>query len=355
MSTDIHNAPSTGDLAAYCVGRPVSAEHFLRMCWDVGHLLGFNTQTIIAQRFSYESTTSRTIRVSYTRNPGVDVLMIEVEAHKGSAVGANGTLTVTPSSGSITWLTTRTPFTGESGAFLGHYQDGLRRASYRAYLSVAALTVGTTYELLFEFVNGASHKGVAKITVIEVPLATVDPVRHTAEIGIEAASFAAGEAINSNTTTSSRGMARLLAQADRARTENRRHWQLCTSELDADAFNTTSGSYSSLMAVHSGTNPTWRWRAQRHYTTAEDEVMTLGFRYRVSGGATADLEMVINGATATQITGLTSATYTEATTAFLIPCSGATDQEVVMQVKGRISSGGGTVYVSRVRLLSNQV
>jgi hypothetical protein len=178
-------------------------------------------------------------------------------------------------------------------------------------------------------------------------------VNHTAEIGIEAASFYSGNPIATNTTTSPRGMARFLAQLDRARKDNKRQWQICTSELDADAFQTSSAAYANMMTAHSTVNPTWRWRAQSHYTSAGNETMTAAVRYRISGGATGAIRFLIDGV-ATNITGLNSAVYAETTSVLLIPCTGATDAEVTIQVEGGITAGAGTLYLDRARMLGNQ-
>lgn len=358
MSADgIIRQPTTGDLAAYAVGKPVSATHIARMAQDVGYLLGQNTQTVIAQCFAYRSSTNRTIKVSYTRNPGVSILLVEAEPHKGSAVVANGTITVTSSAGTIAWASpaaAAAPFNGTVGAFVAHSEDIARRRTWRAYLDVTGLAVGTTYDLNFAWADNSSGKGIAKLTVLECPISSANTVDFpTSDIGMDIGAIHSGLGISTNTTTSARGMARMLAQYDKCRTGNKRQWQVCTSELDADAFQTSSGSYATMMAAHSATNPTWRWRAQRHYTTTGDETMVLGWRYRVSGGATAALQILVDGV-ATQSTGLTSATYTEVTKALLIPCSGATDQEVTIQIQGRITSGAGTVYLSRARVCSNQ-
>ncbi len=243
--------------------------------------------------------------------------------------------------------------TGASGTFLAGHEDNLSRQRYRALMNVTGLTVGTKYDLNFAFTNVANHNGIAKLSVLEVPIATVDVVRHTAEIGIEAASFYRDNPIATNLTTSPRGMARFLAQIDRARKDNKRQWQICTSELDAAAFQTSSAAYANLMVSFGLTNPTYRMRARRLYKTTDNNVYTLAIRYRVSGGATAAFQVKVNGASTT-ITGLAGAAYGETTTALNVPCNGANDQEVTLEFTGGITAGAGTFYVSRILLVENE-
>ncbi len=354
--TDILDHPTTGDLAAYKVGRAVSHTHMLRYMQDVNHLLGYSPQTICAQRFIYDASTSRTTWVSYTRNPGVSVLMVEMEPMKAAAVGGNGTVTVTSSAGVIAWIsgTAANPFNGTASAFqAGSGEVTLARQRYRAFLDVTGLTVGTTYDLKFAYADVSNSRGIAKLTIIEVPIASTDPVRNpTTDIGMDGDGYYQGRGITSNTTTSGRGFARLWNQTDKARYQNRRQWQILTSELDADAFQTNSASYASMNDTLFGTrSPTYRFRARRLYKTTDNNVYTLAFRYRVSAG-TGGLRMLVDGVS-TSIGSLASTSYTEATAALNIPCSGATDQEVTLQVEGKCS-GGGTIYCTRARLLENE-
>jgi len=355
MSTAIMPKPSTGTLDAFCVASPVSGTHMLRWAWDVGFLLGQNTQQIVSQRYVLSATTSRTTWISYTRNPGVSVLMIEAEAHKGTALGANGTVTVTSSAGTIAWVAAGQSygFSGTASAFTAHSTDNIHRRKHRAFLNVTGLTVGTTYDLKFAFVNVANCNGIAKLTIFEVPIGTTDPARApTEEIGLEGDSYRSGEAISTETTTSARGMARLRNQIDKCRIGNKRQWQVGTSELDADAFTTTSAPYASMMAAHAARNPTWRFRARRLYTTAANNVYLGAFRYKVTGGGLARIRFLINGVEYNS-GDITSASYAECTPfAVNIPCNGATDQEVTIQIEGKTTAG--TLYVSRARLLENE-
>ncbi len=354
MSFDeITRQPTTGDLAAYAVGRPVSASHVGRIAQDVGYLLGQNTQPIIAQYFRHNATTSRSIRVSYTRNPGVNIILIEAEPHRGASIGSNGTLTLTSSAGSLAFASAdgaAAAFDGTANAFTSHSDVLSRRRKHRVFVDVTGLTVGTTYDLIFAFVNGAgSAGGIAKLTILECPISTTNTVEDpTTDIGMDMGAIDSGLQISTNTLTSARGMARFLAQVDKCRISNKRHWQICTNELDADAFTTASASYALLTAGHAARNPTYRFRARRLYASSANNVYTLGFRYRVTGGV-GKLQMLVDGV-ATQITGLTGTSYVDATTSINIPCNGATDQEVELKVEGACS-GGFTIYCDRVRLL----
>lgn len=351
MSTGIKREPTTGDLAAYLVGRRVSAQHVLPWVWDAGFLLGHNVQPIIAQKFLGSGTTSRTIKVSYQRNPGVSLLMVEVETHKGTALDATGTLTVSSSGGSIAWASgASAAFDGTADAFSAHSEVNTRRRRYRAFLNVIGLTIGTRYDLSFAFVNTTHHNGIAKLTILESPIATTDPVRDLTDIGSDAGGVYSGLPIASgDPETDPRGMARILRQRDRARNENRRQWQICEAVHDSFAFRTTSSTYANLMASpsYASRNPTWKFRARRVGRSTEFNVYELGFIYRVSGGGSASLRILLDG-TPTEITGLTSSSYTEATTTLNVPCDTTPDQEVSLQIEGKTSAG--EVFVPRARL-----
>ena len=345
MATPTGRAPQQGDLLSLAVGQPVSRSHGLRMVGDLSFLLGWAGAHPIAHVRSDGTPEAGTMPIIYARNPGVQAIEVSISVSTDTS-GGTGTLAVTASSGTITWLAQN----GIDGttALVGYFNDTIQQTVYSGTIDVSALTVGTPIELRFTAASlGANSFGISHVDVIEVPTAAADPVGDPAdERGLDAAwPSVNGRLVDGDATTSPRGFVRAIGELDKARAGVKRHLQAATNDNANQAWVTSGGTLFTF--------PLPRVRARRLYTTSVDNAYTALVTYRTSNGSTAGEATFTDGTNTTVVTLPASTTRTTVTAAFEIITSG-TNQEADITISYQRTSGAGQLLISNFCLLENE-
>ena len=350
MSDFVPWSPSPANLDKHAVGLAVGAGGIGRLLKEAAHLLAYCTQPIAETILAKHTTSPASIVLGYTRNPGVDVLMIVGEMWPTTSA-ASFTTTVSPSAGSIAFMSTSaagalSPFGGSTAAFVSPVGVYAQPTVQAEFLDVRGLTVGalTALTSTCTTVAGTSN-GFRRLKLIEIPNGSTNVTASpTTEVGVAAPWASAGNSIDSSTLTSAGGFARLLRELERARTSNKRQWNLAWWETTAGAISRTNTAFGTFAYPSLTNSPNFKMRVRRLLETSVPSPHEGAWRYWVTGGGTAQLRLVVDGNVVQTWTGLTSATPSwTAFGNFDLPCT-TMNQYSRWSLEGK--STAGTLYVS---------
>lgn len=349
MGTATSRWAQQGDLLSYVVRQPVSRAHGLRGVNELGFLTCWaGAQPIVDSYILTNSGTapsSGTVPVPYKRGPGERVLLVEVVLD-GTARGSRGTLTVT-SDGTVSWITGAQGGMDGTTQLAGSSVTLINEPVHRGFLDVSQLTVGTLYELRFNWTNGNATIGIKKLKVIAVPLVAADPTgAPTDEPGLDGSWPDVNRKLIDGTGSTPSGFRRWVATLDQARSQVRRHITLCAHDVNAYAWSTTSASFVQGP-------PLVTMRPRKVYEPgAADNVYTFVVTYRTSDGSTTGEARVTETSTNSATATLTASTSRTTATATFNSDTSPSSTDLTFEM--RRTSGSGTIYISGFALIENE-
>lgn len=369
MPRPIEPLPPPGALASWAVGQQVSGGLFEGIAEALAFLCGRNLPQILSAT-DLAPLDTQDVYVIYQRTPACRALAIAIEL-QGDAAGGRSTVNITldTGSGSIAWYPTLG--TSESNGQLdGSSELPATNTVQRDYpvfegiLDVSNLTVGAVSVLRFSSGNVSSSggKGIFSLSIWEVPLAACDPVASpSGEIGVDPGWLVGGNGIVAGDETSPRGIGRIMREADRARGEVPRHWQICTPEGAAWTQSASGTGAFSWGSRFTSLDHIWRIRARKLYADAGNRVRFLA-RYAWDGTSAAVIRVIadttnLGGATTTTAeielaaTG-GSAVYEIASVELELPVDGD-DQEV--EISFEADAGDDDVSITTLALIEREV
>lgn len=369
MPRPIEPLPPPGALASWVVGQQVSGGLFEGIAEALAFLCGRNLPQILSAT-DLAPLDTQDVYVIYQRTPACRALAIAIEL-QGDAAGGRSTVNITldTGSGSIAWYPTLG--TSESNGQLdGTSELPATNTVQRDYpifegvLDVSNLTVGAVSVLRFSSGNVSSSggKGIFSLSIWEVPLAACDPVASPSEeIGVDPGWLVGGNGIVAGSETSPRGIGRIMREADRARGEVPRHWQICTPEGAAWTQSASGTGAFSWGSRFTSLDHIWRIRARKLYADAGNRVRFLA-RYAWNGTTAAVIRVIadttnLGGATTTTAeielaaTG-GSAVYEIASVELELPVDGD-DQEV--EISFEADAGDDDINITTLALIEREV
>lgn len=369
MPRPIEPLPPPGALASWAVGQQVSGGLFEGIAEALAFLCGRNLPQILSAT-DLAPLDTQDVYVIYQRTPACRALAIAIEL-QGDAAGGRSTVNITldTGSGSIAWYPTLG--TSESNGQLdGSSELPATNTVQRDYpifegiLDVSNLTVGAVSVLRFSSgdVSSSGGQGIFSLSIWEVPLAACDPVASpSGEIGVDPGWLVGGNGIVAGDETSPRGIGRIMREADRARGEVPRHWQICTPEGAAWTQSASGTGAFSWGSRFTSLDHIWRIRARKLYASAGNRVRFLA-RYAWDGTSAAVIRVIadttnLGGATTTTAeielaaTG-GSAVYEIASVELELPVDGD-DQEV--EISFEADAGDDDINITTLALVEREV
>ena len=303
MSTPVLPGPTAFDLANVRVAKPVVSGGFARWSEELSFVLGSCVHHVgggtIPQRGSAPRTQleglTYSVPVAYTRSAGAQVIRIGVDLWPSDELGDSQFVTVTLPTGAA-WIVA-----GGLDGTVRHYNPGEGRTATRelvGYADVTGVTVGDLTTWLSAATSPTSKAGgIRRVAVTEVPMASFDVL--AAEPGWDAAATRPGRYVVDGGASSPRGMERVWHLLDLARSDYRRHWQLCGVEsADTSGFGTTphwsrevasSGKIDWLAGSY---DPGWYLQGRDLYGAATTPYK-LRVRYRTSDATACQLAVTL--------------------------------------------------------------
>ncbi len=303
MSTPVYPGPQGFDLAHVRVGLPVVSGGLDRLSGELSYLLGHAVHHVGGGTISQRGAAPRvpleglaySVPVAYTRSPGAEALRISVDLWPSNAVTDTQTITVTLPTGAA-WIDA-----GGLDGSVSHRNPGAGRTATRelvGWADVTGVTVGDLTTWLSVATSPTSKgAGVRRVAVTEVPVASL-PVS-AGGVGWDAAATRPGRYVVDGGASSPRGMERVWHLLDLARSDYRRHWQLCGVEsADTSGFGTTphwsrevasSGKIDWLAGSY---DPGWYLQGRDLYGAATTPYK-LRVRYRTSDATACQLAVTL--------------------------------------------------------------
>lgn len=359
MATSVPSQPTPARLARLAVGQPVSSAHGSRWAQDLAFLEAYALPPVAAATLPQTSATSpSTLRVAYARSPGCQLLLVRVQQHPRAAIGARSTITATLT-GATWYVANGLDGTAELNAPPHDRRD--EGGVVVGYLDVSGVTAGTVQDLAIVTANVADNPyGLREVLVAELPVAAVDPVgAPTTEVGVDGAWPSRDNPLYDGATDQARGFVRLWDRLDAARTKVRRHWQVCALEDTAGAFScTATGAFGSVVfRPTTGADPAWRLRARALWgaSASTPNRYTFRVRYRTANaGGTVKIRPVFNGVAGATLSVGGTTSWTAATVTVEVPTDG-TDQEVTIRFEAMTDATAGTLYISQLALIEDEL
>ncbi|HEX4934829.1 MAG TPA: hypothetical protein VFV33_16680, partial [Gemmatimonadaceae bacterium] len=237
-----------------------------------------------------------TLHVPWTKSPGVQVVRVAVELHESVEIGDSQTVTVTLPSGAA-WIS-------DGGLDGGtHYNPPVGSTRPReiiGWCDVSAVTEALTTVFSVAIVTTAKGAGVYRVTVCEVPLATL--AVDADEPGWDAAATRAGRPVIDGGASSPRGTQRLFHLLDLGRAHARQH--LCLSGVEsADTTGTGSTPHWSRESATLGEidwvtgadAPCWYLQVRDLYAGATTSTWSFRARYRTSNATACEVRIYHQG------------------------------------------------------------
>lgn len=306
MSTPVYPGPQGFDLAHVRVGRAVVSGGLDRLSAELSYLLGHGVHHIgggtIPQRGSGRTPLvglAYSVPVAYTRSPGAEALRIGVDIWPSNEIGDSQTVTVTLPTGA-TWIDA-----GGLDGSVSHRNPGAGRTATRelvGWADVSGVAVGDLTTWLSVATSPTSKgAGVRRVAVTEVPLASL-PVS-AGGVGWDAAATRPGRFVVDGGASSPRGMERVWHLLDLARSDYRRHYQLCGVESAATTGGGSTPHWSREVAssgkidwLAGSYDPGWYIQTRDLYGAATTPYK-LRVRYRTSDATACQLAVTLEDGT----------------------------------------------------------
>ncbi len=348
MPTTVPESPSPDSLARYRVAQAVSASSGQRTADEIAFNAARCVRPVFSGHFPEQSTGTNDVQIAYSRSPGCKVLLVEVELAATTTAGSDCTVSLLLSGATLV------PGSQLDGtALLRAPPEGRRdQTRYVAYLDVTGVTVATIQDLRVRCVSSTgSPLGFWRIHVIEVPTADIDPAgAPTTEVGVNAAWPNPPNVLEAGSASGSLGFVRATAEIDKARSQVKRHCQLCCVELAGRAWTTTSLAWAALTWTGMRTtayDPDWFVRAKRLYTTTEPNSVTFRARGWVDGAGQSGSVRILLGGVASGTLTFNTTTPTAASVAVNVPTNTAS-QIVKVEFEALVASAGNQLYLSQL-------
>lgn len=360
MPTQVPLTPQPNpQLERLFVGTPISAGSAgQRWNNDLLLLLAY-CQPPIAQNTIEVVSPSKTLntydlKFSYTRSPGCQAVLFEVELWDTTGDDPSCTITITATS--MTWLDAN----GLDGSDLRASTSSTLRPGtpIRGIANVTGLTVGTATSINVTWDDDLNSLGIRSVRIHELPMGAVNPVAApTTEVGLDGDWPYAGNPLWDGATNAASGFTRLVDQLDKARSQVRRHWQISAPLVTNYCWLTTANVSGALNWSVGGTatqDPYWTIRPRRLYTVNDANNYTIRVWYRTSvatAGHDGELKVRADNGTSNVTATLTLAattTWTLATSTIAIPTD---EEECSIRIRGHIVTATETLYIAHVALI----
>lgn len=346
--------PVPWQLRNMAVNEPVSGLHGRWIADQLAFLLAHNVAPVCQITPKRAANSSTATIVSFPYRPSTDgprSLLVGVE------VFGPGRSKVSISGGSF--IETGAPALDGTGVIQG---SGVFASinPVQCFKSVSAfsdtLTTIQVTSTPFASTYGSQNSGIRKVFALEIPRAMIDPVDEpTADPSVNYSwPIPPGQLVDGS-ASGSRGFKRVFSQCALARYAVRAHRTLATLEDTTNAWQTTSTSYTPLIAA----GCEWYCRARRLYTTSSPNPQTLYVRYRSDQQWSLRVKTTVNGVTTnndfTTIPANAGSftTYTSSLNLSTAHNTAGEEQQVKVELEYKLNSAG-TLYVSCVSLIENE-
>ena len=382
--------PGPSTLHKYLVGKPAYGSHGLQWSEDLAFLLGRCAPPIASSSCvpKWTSAGAQVLRVPYAPSQGAQVLYLEVEPRNldfsSGNIGATLKVTVDLTTGALnggSWIGT-TQLDGTSQRFIaGRVQSQPVLCGWVDLTGVSKGIAASPFIKISIDNDGSDAKGIRRIHIAEIPLASLDPVASVSEeVGIDPGAYGSGTPIVAGDSGSARGFYRVLTQLEAARYKHRRHLSILSAEVAGGASTTTNPLYVTSTAYApiseagipggavTGEHCDLYCRARRLYTTSTANKYKLVVRYHNTApgaGGAPNLRVAVTpsggGTTTTTITlpdtssGSTTGVWADYlhSTDIDLPTSG-TDQICKVRLTGKVHMAGDTLTIASLALIENE-
>lgn len=364
MPVPVNARPSPSTLLSCRAGAPCSSAHGRRRAQTLNFLRAYALPHLAEARFNpYSVATSSRVYALYRRTPGVQVVQLTIALHATQDGGSAKSAVLEVEAGTnlsglspVAFLSQNASFGGVESVFLPSRKARLRDELV-GFVDVSGFDPADLIAFRITYTPSATGEmnGIARVSLSEVPLATVDPTSApTTEPGVNEAEPDVRNRIHQGTTTSRTGLLRLFAQLDLARSAVRGHLQIIAPHDHPISRDSLSlGPLDWGGAIGTSWDARFRLRARRLYAAGTPQRCTLAAIYSYSATYPSGLANAFIRATATTI-GLggatastadlplahTGASYAIGTTTFDVPTDG-TDQRVELSFAARTESTDG--------------
>jgi hypothetical protein len=335
------------------VGESVSTAHGQWWINSLSSLVGYCKPSVFEVRPKpATSTTTQTFTLPYKRTPGCEVLLCETELYATAYYTY-----ATQSWGAGDWVDSGNLLDGTinlacpADVRLPTVYRALKDATYYAENTIEAITITTTS-------IGSKTFGVSMLRCVEIPRAGLDPYATATDSGLNPSwPIPPGKLVESTSSDTTQGSARLYAMVDDARANMHTHRVLATSR--ESPWVCTSTSFTDIF-----TGCLFKGRARRLYTNATGEPVTLFVAYASDVAFTVRLAITTSAGTVNRDLGTiassggTSTWTTDFSKSTTIPTNHTTSgeaQEFQVQVQFKLPpASSGTVNLSTVALLGSE-
>lgn len=373
MPTLVPQQSQPQELAAQLVAAPVSAIGFAQvMAAQVAFLLG-RALPVVAAMSPHElvaTGSAVTIPLQWWPSPGCRLALLTVHLHNSLYVNVIGRV-VTGSRRATLALTLPTGAGRESSglAFDGSTVHPTRDPlSAGRSLSQTLIHLGdwgdvtdaiADLSITVDDVGATSHQGIAGITLVEIPVATLRP--ESGEFGLLQPAFDPRNDINDGDAAIGAGATEILLAEQRASTTTRWHWQIGTYEDTSYAWtrsSSTTGALDWVGSVGTAVDPKFRIRVPAVYGTSASTpaTFTLRVRYRTTAKGTLRVVRAVVGSGATSNNDLalddTSAAWSTKEVSMTLRTDG-TDQEIDLQFQAS-TTDASAIYISSIAVIQTE-
>lgn len=380
MGTIVPRLPLSTELATHLVAEPVSATAVGRV-WasQEAFLLGYALPSIAAVRLpglTAPTTTAYTVSLFWRPSPGCRLAALVVDPNLSSWTEQFGGRDVTDADKVTIAVTTptgaglvHTGVLGIAGSLDGstalNQQDPFEvsRSSYASFIHLgdAGDVADDVHEIrvTVDDVSAASHSGLATITLVEVPLGTLQP--ENGEVGPLLPYADARNELHDGDSGAGTGVIEYLTGEQDARTKIRQHVQIATYEDTGVAWyrgSTTVGALNWAGGIGTGYSPKFRIRVRAPMGTsaATPAAYTLLVRHNSNEDWTLRVvRAVVGSGTSNHNEPIAASGGVWATHEGSITLrADGTDQEIDLEFQ-LSSLDGSTVYVCAIALIQDEV
>lgn len=373
MPTLVPQQSQPQELAAQLVAAPVSAIGFAQVtAAQIAFLLGRALPVVAAMAPHQLVATGSavTLPLQWWPSPGCRLALLTVHLHNSLYVNVIGRV-VTGSRRATLALTLPTGAGRESSglAFDGSTVHPTRDPlSAGRSLSQTLIHLGdwgdvtdaiADLSITVDDVVETNHQGIAGITLVEIPVATLRP--ESGEFGLLQPAFDPRNDINDGDSAIGASATEILTAEQRASVRTRWHWQIGTYEDTSYAWtrsSSTTGALDWVGSVGTAVDPKFRIRVPAVYGTSASTpaTFTLRVRYRSTKDGTFRVVRTVVGSGATSNNDLalpsSGGAWTSASGSMTLRTDG-TEQEIDLQFQGS-TTDASALYVSSVAIIQDE-
>ncbi len=371
MPTLVPQVPQPQALDAHLVSAPVSAAA-VGQVWagQLAFLLGRALPSIasLCPHTITGTTTSVAIPVQWWPSPGCRLALLTVDVYGENYVNVAGrvfgvrkrcTLDVTAPAGGARY----------AGPYLLDGSETLQqrdvtvagRMSYSTLLGIDTPgdVADTVDDVMVEIqsVGGDNHGGIAGITLVEIPVATLQPEAN-GEPGLLSPAIDPRNDLHDGDSGIGSGITELVAAEQDARLRQRWHWQIATYEDTTYAWTRSSatiGQIDWVGSVGTSVTPVFRVRIPKTYGTNASARIRVRYRTNGTAGTLRVTRTVVGlGASSTFDLSLpdSGGAWASEYDALTLRTDG-TDQELELQFSAS-TGDGSAIHISSIALIQDE-